>query len=119
MWINCEIQEQLADESLVKFKLARKYHTLTPVVDQNITNGKELTRLMWVNPLQDLVKKSIIKEQGMFIFGGINEEDNQTDDLLWVYPDFKTNIKVINNKNGEYKGAPGLKPELKLLVRRV
>ena len=76
IWINCEVDEVHPDESQVKFVQARKYHTLTPVVEPNITNGRELTRLMWVCPLQELMRKPTLMEQGMFMFGGINEEGN-------------------------------------------
>ena len=103
----------MSDESQTKkLTLARKYHTLTPVVDPNITNGRELTRLMWVSPLQDLIRRPSVSEHGMYMFGGINAEGNQTEDLYWITPDIKNNAKCINNKTGEYKGG-NLKPELK------
>ena len=44
IWMNCSVDEVMPDESLQKFEHARKYHTLTPVIEPNLTNGRELTR---------------------------------------------------------------------------
>ena len=41
----------------------------------------------------------------MFLFGGLNENDQQTDDFFWITPDFKYNNKLIDKKTGEYKGT--------------
>jgi len=114
VWINCEVNEVQPDESLQKFDYARKYHTLTTVVDSNIKNGRELTRLMWCCPLKELVKKSMLQEHGFFMFGGINAAGFQTDDLFWIVPDFKTNAKTVN-KTGDFKGEK--RPEVKLVAR--
>ena len=73
VWINCEVDEAMPDESTRKFDYARKYHSLTPVVEPNLTNGREFTRLLWNTPLSELIKKPTVIEQGMFMFGGINE----------------------------------------------
>ena len=118
VWINCIVEEVFPDESLAKFEHVRKYHSLTPVIEPNLTNGRELTRLMWATSLQELVKKPTLTEQGMYMFGGINQDGNQTDDLYWITPDIKNNSKCISNKLGEYKGA-NVKPELKMLAKRI
>ena len=77
VWINCEVEEILPDESLQKFSYARKSHPLTPVIEPKLTNGKELTRLLWVSPLNELVKKQNVIEQGFFMFGGIDETGSE------------------------------------------
>ena len=76
VWINCIVEEVYPDERQEPFVLARKYHSLTSVVEPNLTNGRELTRLMWTCPLQELIRKPSMSEQGMFLFGGINEAGN-------------------------------------------
>ena len=65
VWINCIVEEVHPDERQEPFVLARKYHSLTPVVEPNLTNGRELTRLMWTSPLQELIRKPSVSEQGM------------------------------------------------------
>lgn len=117
VWINCSVEEVYPDESQSDFIHHRKYHSLTPVVESKLTNGRELTRLMWCNPLQELIRKPSVAEQGMYMFGGINEKGNQTDDLYWIVPDLKNNSKGLNKQNGEYKGIS--RPEVKLLAHRV
>ena len=56
-------------------------------------------------------------EQGFYIFGGIDAEGAQTDDLIWVYPDFKTNGKNISKKRGDYKSIG--RPEVNLLAKKL
>ena len=55
----------------------------------------------------------------MFMFGGIDAEGNPTDDLYFITSDYKSNAKCINNKTGDYKSTNILKPEVKLLARKV
>ena len=98
--------------------LARKYHTLTPVVEPNgLSDGRELTRLMWVTPLAELDKSTSVVggEQGMYLFGGFDHTGTQTADLYWISFDYKENAKVINTKTGDFKGA--LKPQVKLQAK--
>lgn len=84
---------------------------MTAVMEPSLTNGRELTRLLWVSPIKELVRKPKALEQGLYIFGGIDENNMQTDDLIWIYPDFKHNGKNISKKFGEYK--PTGRPEAK------
>ena len=100
VWINCMV---LDVTSLEMFDHSRKYHTMTAVVEPTLTNGRELTRLVWVSPLHELMRKPTATELGMYMFGGIDEQGKQTDDLVFVWPDFKTNSKNISNKLGDYK----------------
>ena len=86
-------------------------------MEPKLANGKELTRLLWVAPLNELVKKPNVIEQGFFMFGGVDEAGNSCDDLYWIVPDLKTNKNAISVKNGEYKGIA--KPEVKLLAKRL
>ncbi len=62
VWINCIVDESFSDERQEPFVLARKYHTLTAAIEPNLTNGRELTRLMWTSPLQELIRKPSITE---------------------------------------------------------
>lgn len=73
---------------------------------------------MWCSPLQELIRKPTVPDQGMYMFGGIDERDLQTDDLYFIVPDVKTNAKNINAKTGEFK-AQNLKPEVKLLAKKL
>ena len=75
VWIECIVEEVFPDERQEPFSLARKYHSLTPVIEPNLTNSRELTRLLWTNSLQELIRKPSVIEQGMFLFGGLNESD--------------------------------------------
>lgn len=116
--MSCLVDEVLPDESQKRFDYNRKYHTLTPVVEPSLNNGKEYTRLPWVLPLNELVKKPKIAEQGLFMFGGTDQDEMHSDDLFWITMDIKTNNKAISNKTGEYKGAH-TKPEVKMLARKL
>ena len=70
------------------------------MIEPDLPNGKEMTRLMWATPLSDLTKKPTILtgEQGMYMFGGINDENNFTDDFYWISCDIKANQKFIDKK---------------------
>ena len=123
VWIRCDVDEIIPDihggESLLQpfNKYQRKSHTLTAVIEPTLTDGREMTRLLWVAPLQELVRNGTVAEQGMYMFGGIDELGNPTDDLYWVAPDIKANGRILNNKTGEFKGT--LNPEVRFLARKV
>lgn len=72
VWMGCLVDEVLPDESLQSFDYAKKYHTLTTVVEPTLHNGKELSRLGWCASLNELVKKPKVAEQGFFMFGGVD-----------------------------------------------
>ena len=109
----------LPDESLKKFQYARQYHTLTPVVDPNITNGRELTRLIWNTPLLELIRKPTVTDHGMYMFGGMNEKGHPTEDLFWITPDMVVNSKNISTKNGEFKEGPLHKAEVRFQAKKI
>lgn len=75
VWLSCSVNYLQPDGSQQEWKLSRKYHSLTPVLEPGRTNERELTRLVWSLPLSEIEKKPVIatKEQGMFLFGGIDE----------------------------------------------
>ena len=54
----------------------------------------------------------------MYMFGGINDENNFTDDFYWISCDIKANQKFIDKKQGEFK-VLAIKPEVRLLARRI
>lgn len=56
-------------------------------------------------------------EQGIFLFGGIDENEQNTDDFFWLTPNITQNAKCISVKNGEYNGL--LRPELKFTAIRL
>ena len=117
VWISLEVKQVLPGESLQPLVHARKYHTMTAVVEPALSNGRELTRLVWVSPMKEMIRKPRALEQGLYLFGGIDENNMQTDDLIWVYPDYKLNKKNISNKHGEFK--PTGRPEVKFQARIV
>ena len=119
VWINCPVTEVFHDGSEKPFDYANKYHSLTPVVEPNLTNGRELTRLMWACTVDELIKRPSVAEQGFYMFGGINEEGHHIDDLFWIAPDIKGNSKVIDKTHGEFKMKFNSRPEVKLIARRV
>mmetsp|Transcript_42154 Transcript_42154/g.55534 ORF Transcript_42154/g.55534 Transcript_42154/m.55534 type:complete len:102 (-) Transcript_42154:1239-1544(-) len=90
---------------------------MTPVVEPSLNNGRELSRLLWVSPMKELTRKPKSIEQGIYMFGGIDENNMQTDDLFWLYPDYKQNGKNISKKQGEYK--PTGMPEVRFNARRL
>ena len=72
--------------------MTRKNHSLTTVENPGgISNGREMTRLMWVTPLSDLEKSNSMAggQQGMYLFGGIDQTGKQTDELIWITMDYK------------------------------
>jgi len=64
---------------------------MTAAIDPEFSSGRELTRLVWVTPLSEIMRKPKAIEQGFYVFGGIDEEGVPSDDLVWIYPDFKAN----------------------------
>ena len=74
VWMKCSVKEVLPDESTQKFTYPRKYHTMTAAIDPALCTGRELTRLVWVTPLSEIMRKPKAIEQGFYIFGGIDEE---------------------------------------------
>ena len=118
VWINCFVQEMvLPDKTLQTFNYTRKYHTMTVVVDPALSTGSELTRVVWASPAKELMRKQKVIETGFYCFGGINEAGEQNDDLIWLYPNFKANEKIISSKHGEYK--PSVRPEVKFLAKKL
>ena len=126
VWIRCQVDEIDPDFEDERPKgepplanYTRKNHTLTPVVETTLTDGRELTRLQWSTQLQDAVKKVTLPtpEQGMFMFGGADAEGRAKDDLYWVTPDTKFNARLIAARTGDWTGK--LRPELKLQAKRV
>lgn len=86
-------------------------------VEPNITNGKELTRIFWATPLKELIKKPAIVEQGVYMFGGLDENTNPTSDLYLIKPDTKAMAKILDKKTGEW--IPGQRPEIKLFAQKL
>lgn len=72
IWIGCLVEMQGHDDSTVPFELARKMHSLTPVVDPAISDSKELTRLAWTTPLAELAKHPTYKSIGIYMFAGLD-----------------------------------------------
>ena len=81
VWIKCNVVKHIGNKP---FNHVRKYHTMTAAVDPMFSSGREQTRLVWVIPLDELMRKPKNIEQGFYIFGGIDAEGAQTDDLIWV-----------------------------------
>ena len=75
---------------------------MTIVVDPALCNGRELTRLLWVSTVKEILRKKKSIETGFYCFGGIDEHGFQTDDLIWFTPDHKANAKLISKKHGDY-----------------
>ena len=90
---------------------------MTVSIDPNISNGRELTRLVWTNSAKELLRKSKVIETGFYCFGGIDESGSHSDDLYWIQPDFKANESIISKKHGDYK--PNGKPEVKLVAKKL
>ena len=99
------------------FSYIRKYHSMTVVMDPTLCNGRELTRLLWATPTKELIRKKKAYETGFYCFGGIDEHGSQTDDLLWLCPDYKANGKLISKKTGDYQ--PVGRPEVKFVVKKI
>ena len=75
VWMDCIVEELMPDESRTLFDYERKYHSMTPVVEPDLTNGKELTRLIWNTPLKGLIKSPNVMEHGIFMFGGTDNSE--------------------------------------------
>lgn len=62
VWMGCLVDEVFPDESQKPFTYGRKYHTLTTVVDPTLSNGRELSRLQWCCPVNELTRKPKVAE---------------------------------------------------------
>lgn len=91
---------------------------MTVVVDKAVPHSKELTRIMWASQVKELIKSgSTVVEHGFYIFGGLDQDGGPTNDLYWVKPDLKTNLRCVSSKNGDLKGMT--KAEIKFIAERV
>jgi len=98
-------------------------HSVANLVDQNITNNRQNSRMLLAVKNQDLTKKkpsSFVDDHGgngFFMFGGLDENKWPTNDLFYVRPDLKQNAKTISKVNGEFKH--NLKPEVHVIVTKL
>ena len=74
---------------------------------------------MWVLSAQEIAapNKATIRDQGMYMFGGLDEKGKPTDDLYWITFDVNHNLRCVLPTIGEYKH--NVTPDIRLLVKKV
>ena len=55
IWIQAHCYEVQPEGNPIPFVLARKMHSLSPILEPNIQNGKELTRKMWACSISEMI----------------------------------------------------------------
>jgi len=73
---------------------------------------------MWVSNLRELTHdRQTLNEQGMYMFGGLDQDGKPTDDLYFITFDHESNIKCVVPTSGEYKHNS--RPSVRLLARKI
>jgi hypothetical protein len=73
---------------------------------------------MWCSQVKELVKTgSTVAEHGFYVFGGLDQDGGPTNDLYWVKPDLKSNLRFVSQKNGDLKGVN--KIEIKFIAEKM
>ncbi|CDW73789.1 kelch motif family protein [Stylonychia lemnae] len=89
------------------------YHTMTTAFELEIPRLTMDSRLMWIKTPQQILNKETqtIKNQGIYIFGGLNDKKEASNSLYLLQPCYERNKKYISLKNnGVYKKV--LKPKI-------
>ena len=89
------------------------------MLEPNIHGGKELTRKMWCSQLKELCipGKQTVIDQGMYMFGGLDEKGKPTSDLFWINFDVNHNLKTLSPITGEFKSSTV--PDVRLAATRI
>lgn len=91
VWIKVTIHDGEGDEQ-PPFVLKRKMHSLSPMVDPNISSEKASTRMCWTQPVEELTEfNGHLKHYGMYLFGGQCDNGFPHDDLWFIRPCLKRN----------------------------
>ena len=119
IWVKVSCYENLAEAAAGPFELRRKMHSLSSMLEPNIHGGKELTRKMWCSQLKDLCTpgKQTVIDQGMYMFGGLDEKGKPTSDLFWINFDVNYNLKTLSPITGEFKSSTV--PDVRLAATRI